>query len=256
MSELSVSRGRLSLMTHIVAGYPDMERSLELAVTMADSGSDIIEVQIPFSDPLADGPVIMGANQVALDAGMTPERAFDLVRRVRETTGKPVVVMTYANIPYAIGLKRFFSMAFDADVNGLIIPDLPFDSSLQEYFNLAAEHDVNNIYVVSPDMEPGRLRDAVGSSSGFVYTTLRVGITGADRGNISGKGLEFVKTVKKYTDLPVAAGFGISSPEQFRLLEGIADIGVIGSKLIKIYDTGGTDAVGIFVKKCVSGHRE
>ncbi len=254
MSELGIASGKLSLMTHVVAGYPDPERSFELAVTMAESGSDMIEVQIPFSDPLADGPVIMKANQVALDAGMTPVKAFEMVRELRLSTGKPVFVMTYANIPYAIGLKRFFSMALEADVNGLIVPDLPFDSSLQEYFDLTAEHDMNNIYVVSPDMEPDRLRDAVVSSSGFVYTTLRVGITGADRGNISGKGLEFVRTVKRYTTLPVAAGFGISSPEQFISLEGIADIGVIGSKLIKIYDTGGTEEVGEFVKKCVSDH--
>ncbi len=254
MCELDIAGGRLSLMTHVVAGYPDLESSLELAVAMADSGSDMIEVQIPFSDPLADGPVIMKANQVALDAGMTPVQALEMVRELRVSTGIPVFVMTYANIPYSMGLKRFVTMALEADVNGLIIPDIPFDSSLQEFFKLVSEHRLNNIYVVSPDMEPGRLRDAIGSSSGFVYTTLRVGITGADRGNISTKGLEFVRTVKRYTTLPVAAGFGISSPEQFRSLEGIADIGVIGSKLIKIYDTSGAHGVEKFVKRCVSDH--
>lgn len=250
MTEYCNRNKNISLMTHIVAGYPDMETSLEIAIAMAEAGSDIIEIQIPFSDPLADGPVIMKANQVALDAGMTTGRAFELIKELTEMISIPVVVMTYINIPFAMGIEYFFDRISASGASGVIIPDLPFDSSLYKDYTEVKGSDIDSIYVVSPDMSTFRLRKAMSCSSGFVYTTLRIGITGANRGEISQKGIEFARTVKANTELPVAAGFGISNPQQFRSLEGVVDIGVIGSKLIDVYDVNGIQGVGNFVERC------
>jgi tryptophan synthase alpha chain len=252
----------LHLMTHIVAGYPDLETSGRLVEVMVESGVDMVEIQIPFSDPLADGPTIATANQTALGNGITPEHCFRLAKRLadkmeqkRLQTDKqpvPLLLMTYGNIPYSMGMENFARRAAESGISGLIVPDLPFDDS-PDYREAALSYGLYPIPVVSPGMSRERLQQVVRMAGGFIYTTLRVGITGA-RKQIEAGGLEFLETIRKYSSLPVAAGFGISSPEMATQLEGHADAAVIGSHIINVYNTSGIDAVGQFIRRC-KNHR-
>lgn len=238
---------RLRVMTHVVAGYPDMESCEEVMHCMIRNKVDMIEVQIPFSDPLADGEAIMRANQKALDQGTTPGDCFDLVARVTKESDTPVLFMTYANIPYRMGMERFVSKASQAGASGLIIPDLPYDEDCNGYYQIAAEHGICPIYVVSPDTAESRLKAISERARGFIYTTLKTGITGA-RDSISSKGIDFIEVIRKYTEIPVAAGFGISSLEHLGLLENKADMGIIGSHLINLYSHEGIEGVSRFLE--------
>lgn len=244
--------GQLKIMNHIVAGFPSKQISVEMAVEMAKAGSDCIEVQIPFSDPLADGSVIMRANQIALNNGITPIEAFGIAKEISLKVDIPVLIMTYGNVPFRMGADKFAKLCVDAQVFGVIAPDIPFDESFGQYFAVLEDYGIYNIPVVSPDMDILRLKGAVKNGKGFVYTTLRIGTTGADRqdGVLSNSSGDFIKTIKNETHLPVAAGFGISSVEDFKKLEGRADMGIVGSKLIQIVEQEGVAKCAEFVRAC------
>jgi tryptophan synthase alpha chain len=239
----------LKLMTHVVAGYPDMETTEELIRVMAVSGVDLIEIQIPFSDPLADGPTILTANQAALDNGVTPGDCFGLVERLTHQVDVPLLFMTYANIPFTMGMEHFIERSRISGVSGLIIPDLPFDEN-PDYVQTALAHRCYPIPVVSPGTSAERLSHIVAVAEGFIYTTLRVGITGA-RKEIDERGLGFLETLRAETSLPIAAGFGISSPEMLRQLAGRADAAVIGSHVINLLNTHGIEGVKTFLDGCI-----
>ena len=229
----------LKLMTHVVAGFPDLHASREIIETMAAGGADLIEVQIPFSDPTADGPAITKANHRALENGVRPEDAFSLIEKSKTTLDIPLVVMTYANIPFRMGWQRFADRAAEAGAGGVIIPDLPFDT--EEGRDALAElgrQSLPFIPVLSPGMSDRRLRDIAGQASGFLYLTLRVGTTGTV-GRTDPNGLAFIARVRAATSLPLAAGFGISSRAQINGLRGAADIAVVGSHLIRIFEAEG-----------------
>jgi tryptophan synthase alpha chain len=239
----------IKLMTHVVAGYPDLKTSEDLILTMAKNGADLIEIQIPFSDPLADGPTITTANQIALDNGVTPHQCFQLVERVRQKLDVPLLAMTYANIASNMGINYFIQKCSSCGINGLIIPDLPFNLESQDYLSAAIRHDCLPIPVVSPGMKKERLTDILELSAGFVYATLRIGTTGA-KNRINEQGFEFLNLLRKSTSLPIVAGFGISSPEMIHQLEGIADAAVVGSHIINILNTHGLEAIGPFIRDC------
>ncbi len=249
----------LKLMTHIVAGYPDLEKSGEIALAMAEYGVDLIEIQIPFSDPLADGRTIMAANQIALDHGITPCQCFQLAERLKKRINIPLLFMTYANIPFQMGLEKFVRRSRDSGLSGLIIPDLTFDERVEGYFDYARRVGIYPINVVSPGPKKGRLGEILRISKGFIYITLRVGITGEVK-RIGEEGINFIKEIRERSKLPVAAGFGISSAVQVRQLEGLADIAVVGSHIIHLYEKTGISGVEKFIKECTSGgsarHRE
>ncbi len=232
-------------MTHVVAGYPDMDTCRELILTMADSGVSLIEIQIPFSDPMADGPTIMEASQKALDNGVTVSDCFELVASVRDKVNIPLLFMSYVNIPFRYGMEAFVKECSRVGIDGLIIPDVPFDERL-DYVSLVKGKGICPIQVVSPDMEDSRLKDVISQSEGFVYTTLKVGITGAMK-EISEEGKQFVRRLKGYTKLPVLAGFGISSKEHVEQLRGISDGAVIGSHVINLFNSSGTIGVRNFL---------
>jgi tryptophan synthase alpha chain len=242
------NRSGLKLMTHVVAGYPDLETSVRLITVMAESGADLIEIQIPFSDPLADGPTISTANQAALDNGITPEDCFRLVKNLTQVIDTPLLFMTYANIAFNMGLEHFIQRSRLCGISGLIIPDLPFDEN-NRYREIALDYGCYPIPVVSPGMDRQRLTNILDGAAGFVYTTLRVGITGA-RKQIDERGLGFLDTLKDCTSLPIAAGFGISSADMVKQLENRADAAVIGSFIINLLDRKGIDAVGHFIRTC------
>lgn len=238
----------LKLMTHVIAGYPDLETTETLVRVMAACGVDLIEVQIPFSDPLADGATIASANQVALDNHVTPELCFQFVQRLTQVVDVPVLFMTYANIPFTMGMENFVQRSRLSGISGFIVPDLPLEESLP-FQQIVRQYRCHMIPVVSPGMQESRLRQVVQQVSGFIYTTLRVGITGVQQ-SIENRGIEFLQTLRRHTTLPIIAGFGISSVEMVRELQNQVDGVVIGSHIIQLLNAGGITAVETFLREC------
>jgi tryptophan synthase alpha chain len=246
---LKGARG-IQLMTHVVAGYPSLQANEELIRLMARRGVRLIEIQIPFTDPLADGPTIMRANQAALDAGITPDQCFDLCAKLSKELDVAFIFMTYANIPFASGMERFLDQASASGASGVILPDLPWDEVDGDYAEMAREHGLHPVMVISPDTEGPRLDAVLKRASGLIYTTLKVGITGAGA-SMDQAGVDYVRGLKTKAGLPIAAGFGISSPDHVRMLDGLADAAVIGSHIINLLDAGGLRAVDEFLAACV-----
>jgi tryptophan synthase alpha chain len=239
----------IQLMTHVVAGYPSLEANEELIRLMARCGVKLIEIQIPFTDPLADGPTIMRANQAALDAGITPDHCFDLCARLSTELDVAFMFMTYANIPFAMGLGNFLDRAAASGASGLILPDLPWDEADGDYAEEARRRGLHPVMVISPDTPETRLQSILKRAAGLLYTTLKVGITGAGA-TMDQAGVDYVRNLKAKAGLPIAAGFGISSPEHVRMLSGLADAAVIGSHIINLLDAGGLGAVDDFLAAC------
>ncbi len=240
------SEKNLKIMTHVVAGFPDIETSKKLIQTMADNGASLIEIQIPFSDPLADGPTITRANQHALDLGVTVEDCFHLAEEMSGRVDVPLLFMTYANIAYQLGFERFVTKSAEAGMSGLIFPDIPFDETHMNYLDITRKQSLHPILVVSPDVKTDRLKSLSKKASGFIYTTLKVGITGSQK-KIDPSGLKFIETIRETSKLPVAAGFGISSKEHINQLRGKADAAVIGSYLIELFHMGGIEKIAKFL---------
>ena len=259
-------RRTLKLMTHVVAGYPDLETTGHLIRLMSENGADLVEIQVPFSDPLADGPTIATANQVALNNGVTPAHCFRLLEKLKPKVKIPLLVMTYANIPYRMGLEVFVRRCCEVGVSGLIIPDLPFiPSELGEIEEAPARQSIGKEFpcwgimpltkrygcyavpVVSPGMPMQRLEEIVKLAQGFIYATLRVGITGA-RPGIDEKGITFLEALKNSTSLPIAAGFGIASLEMVDQLKNRANAVVIGSHIINLLNCQGIKGVIDFLQ--------
>jgi tryptophan synthase alpha chain len=247
LSALFQNEAKVRIMTHVVAGFPDLDTTRELIRTMAACGVNCIEIQIPFSDPLADGPTIMQANQHALDLGVTPADCFQLARELSAEIDVPLLFMTYANIPHAMGIENFVRKSAEAGVRGLIIPDLTFDED--NYAPTARKHGLCPIQVLSPTMRDDRLREILSHGHGFVYTTLKTGITGAGT-TIGKEGIDFINRVKQLSSLPVAAGFGISAPDHVRQVMEVADMAVIGSHVINLFTEHGLEAVSKFLSGC------
>lgn len=240
---------RPRLMTHLVAGYPDLKTSQELLLAMAENGADLIEVQIPFSEPLGDGPTILTASHKALARGVRPGDCFAMVSRIQERVPMPLLFMTYANIPWQMGMERFLAAGVAAGISGLIIPDLPFDEDDGGYLKLSRAYGLHPIQLLSFGMDPLRRRQVLQQADGFVYLTLRVGVTGAG-GQIADSGLSLISEVKKLTQLPLAAGFGISSVSQVQQVARQADMVIVGSHLVTLFDQGGIPAVSQFLRAC------
>ncbi len=240
----------LKIITHVVAGYPDIKTSKRIIQTMADNGVSLIEIQIPFSDPLADGPTITRANQHTLDLGVKVEDCFHLAEEMSVRVDVPLLFMTYANIAYQMGLERFVTKSAEAGISGLILPDIPFDETHMNYLDITRKQSLHPILVVSPDVKTNRLKTISKRASGFIYTTLKVGITGAQK-KIDPSGLMFIDTIRKASKLPVAAGFGISSKEHINQLRGKVDAAVIGSHLIELFHKGGIEKIAGFLKQLV-----
>jgi tryptophan synthase alpha chain len=239
----------IQLMTHVVAGYPSLQANEELIRLMARRGVRLIEIQIPFTDPLADGPTIMRANQAALDSGITPEHCFELCEKLSRELDVAFMFMTYANIPFAMGMERFLDQAAASGASGVILPDLPWDEADGDYAEMARARGLHPVMVISPDTEGPRLDAVLKRASGLVYTTLKVGITGAGA-RMDQSGVDYVRGLKAMAGLPIAAGFGISRPEHVRMLDGLADAAVIGSHIINLMDAGGLVAVDEFLAAC------
>jgi tryptophan synthase alpha chain len=236
-------RRRAALMPYLMGGYPSLDASVDAALAAADAGADLIELGIPFSDPLADGPVIHAAGTEALAAGITPHGVLRACERIASRV--PVTLMVYANVVLTAGVERFALRAASAGAAGLIVPDLPHD----EAGELRAACDSEGlalIPLVAPTTTDERIAAIGAGARGFVYTVSLTGTTG-ERAELP-PGLEgTVARVRASTEAPVAVGFGISTPEHARAVAEIADGVIVGSRVVRAAGEGGAAAVGALV---------
>lgn len=237
------SDGRTGLVTFVTAGDPDLERSAVVLETLDRAGADVIEVGVPFSDPLADGPAIQRSSERALAAGATLASSLDLVARVRSRIAAGVVIFSYANPVLAMGLDRFVRRAADAGVDGALVLDLPIEES-GGLRDAAAQAAIDPIFLLSPTTTPERIRRAAALGRGFLYGISRLGVTG-ERDTIADGARELAERVRAATDLPVALGFGISRPEHVAEVGRWADAAVVGSGLVNtVARAAGGDLAG------------
>lgn len=244
---------RIGLMTHVVVGYPALEATEEIVRVMADAGADFVELQIPFSDPLADGPTIMKASEEALRNGIKVRDAFKLMRKLSSEVKIPLLFMGYYNIVFKYGTARFCKDARRAGASGLIVPDIPLEEEKYENFMKSAKkNDLYAIRVVSPASTTERLEKNAAVAEGFVYCMARQGITGAKK-ELDPELVNYLERVKKIFDVPVAVGFGISKREHIQALQGHADTAIVGSAVIDVISKSDRDEVGKNVREFVKG---
>ena len=232
----------------LTAGDPSLEKTEEFIIEMERAGASLIEIGIPFSDPIAEGPVIQGANIRALNGGVTTDKIFEFVRTLREDVKIPLVFMTYANVVFSYGAEVFLSTCKEIGIDGIILPDLPFEEK-EEFEPLCEKYDVDLISLIAPTSQE-RIAMIAREAKGFLYIVSSLGVTGA-RSEITTDLSSIVNVVRENTDIPCAIGFGISTPEQARKMAGIADGVIVGSAIIKLMAEYGTDAsgpVGEYVK--------
>ena len=229
-------RGHTSLIPFVTAGYPTPDHSLALLQGLAALPVLAVEIGIPFSDPIADGPEIQRTSERALAAGIGPRETLELVRRFRSASDLPVVVMTYANPVLRIGVERFAAEAMAAGVDALIVSDLPPDEepATWDAFDAAG---LDTVVLVAPTTDPARLPLLLGRCRGFVYCLARTGVTGAGGGD-AGQVTERIHSIRQACTLPVAIGFGISTPARVRELDGAADALIVGAALMRAVREG------------------
>ncbi|MFN8390372.1 MAG: tryptophan synthase subunit alpha [Bdellovibrionota bacterium] len=223
-----------ALMTHVVLGYPNMKASIEIVRAMADGGASLIELQIPFSDPMADGPTIMAANEASLENGTRVRDCFKAAEKLSRDISVPLLFMSYFNLLYCYpgSVKRFCRDAAQAGVQGLIVPDVPPEETSEGYYEHAYVSKVVPVPVVAPVSTKARLTAIQKvAPKGFVYCVSTTGTTGA-RSELPAGLPAYLKSVKSVFKLPVAVGFGISTPKQVASLRGVAEIAVVGSAMI------------------------
>jgi tryptophan synthase alpha chain len=234
------------LMTHMVMGYPSFEDSLKLVETMVTAGVDLIELQIPFSEPAADGPVIVHANQKALQAGATVQACLNLAATAARTFDIPFLIMSYYNIPFKYGTERFVAAMSDAGLQGAIIPDLPPVEG-RPYLDAMQARRLAPILIFSPATPLDRMQAISACGNGFVYCVARKGVTGENT-DFSENLAKYLKRCRRGTSLPLALGFGIKEKSDIDFLKGKADIAVIGTQTIRVMEHHGIAAVGDFLR--------
>jgi tryptophan synthase alpha chain len=232
--------GRVGLVTYITAGDPDLARTRELLLALERAGADVIEVGVPFSDPLADGPVIQRATERALTSGTTLARVLDLVASVRAEVSRPIVLFTYANPVARMGVAAFAQRASAAGVDGVLTLDLPIEEA-DESRTLFDAAGLDTIFLLSPTTTPERIRLAGRLGRGFLYGISRLGVTGA-RDRVATGAAELAARIRAETALPLALGFGISHPDHVREIGRSADAAVVGSGLVNVIAEHGREA--------------
>ena len=232
--------GTPGLVTYVTAGDPDLPRTEGILKALDRAGADVLEIGVPFSDPLADGPVIQRATERALASGTTLSRVLDLLERLRPELRAPIVIFSYANPILRLGAERFADRARAAGVDGVLVLDLPIEEA-DGFRNMLASRRIDTILLLSPTTTDERLRKAASLGSGFLYAISRLGVTGA-RDRLADGAQEMVQRIRRVSSLPVALGFGISKPEHVREVGRWADAAVVGSALVSVIaDAGASD---------------
>ena len=222
--------GELGIVAYITAGDPSLAATLKFVLALAEAGADVIELGIPFSDPLADGPTIQRASERALKSGTTLPNVIELVREIRKSSDVPIVLFGYYNPVLQMGLEKFASAAASAGADGVLITDLTPEES-DEYRRALATHHLDTVFLGAPTSTDERLAKIADASSGFLYLISRTGVTGA-KDALADELPALLRRARKVTQLPIAVGFGISLPGHVSVLGGLADAAVIGSALV------------------------
>ncbi len=215
----------------LTCGDPSLEVTEQLVYAMAEAGADLIELGVPFSDPTAEGPVIQAANERALAGGVTTDKIFDMVERIRKNCQIPMVFMTYANVVFSYGIERFAQRAAQVGMDGLILPDVPFEEK-EEFSEICKDNGLAFVSLIAPTSH-NRITQIAREADGFVYCVSSLGVTGV-RSNITTDVGAMVRLVKAAKDIPCAIGFGISRPEQAAAMAAVSDGAIVGSAIVKL----------------------
>jgi len=232
------SKNEKALISYIMTGFPNETTTLTIVKGLVNGGADIIELGFPFSDPIADGPVIQNASTVSLNKGAKIEKFFRLVKKIRKYTDIPLVLMTYTNVLYTHGYVKFMARAKNAGIDGLILPDMSIEES-KEYLKSAKKNNLDTIFLVSPNTKNNRLKKIAKSSSGFLYLVSVFGTTGVQT-KIHKYTIDAIKNTKKIVgkNLPVGIGFGISTPDDVKkYVSAGVDAVIVGSANLKIIES-------------------
>lgn len=234
------------LMTHIVLGYPSFEESLRVAAAMIEAGVDVMELQVPFSEPIADGPVILRANQQALSHGSSVARCLETAAELGRRHPIPFLLMSYYNVLYRAGVDGFVQRMADAGLGGAIVPDLPPEEAA-DYLAAMAKRALDPIFIYSPNTSDARMAAIAQHARGFVYCVARKGVTGT-RTQFSAELVGYLARCRAATRLPLAVGFGVKSQADVDFLRGKADIAVVGTESIRVIEEHGVTAIGDFIR--------
>lgn len=237
INELFESNGREVLSVYYTAGFPELNDTLKIAQYLEEAGADIIEIGMPFSDPVADGPTIQESNKKALDNGMSIRLLFDQLAELREKVSIPVILMGYINPVLQFGINKFCSQCERCGVDGLIIPDLPMAEYLALYKNIFAEHGLKNVFLITPQTSESRIRLIDEHTDGFIYMVSSASVTGAKDlfGEQQRKYFERIQNMQLKN--PLLIGFGISNHETFKVASSYSNGAIIGSAFIKLLQT-------------------
>ena len=253
-AELRAS-GELGIVAYITAGDPSLDATHKFVLALAEAGADVIELGVPFSDPLADGPTIQRASERALRAGATLKGVLDLVRRIRESSQVPLVLFTYFNPVLQMGLEKFAAAAAQAGADGVLVTDLTPEES-EDYRRILHAQNLDTIFLAAPTSTDERLQKISAASSGFLYVISRTGVTGAKDAlpdDLPG----LLRRVRNFTQLPIAVGFGISLPGHVSVLGGLADAAVVGSALVsEIEQASSVDAAATALRDRIRALKE
>lgn len=236
----------------ITCGDPSLDITEQLVYAMEAAGADLVELGIPFSDPTAEGPVIQEANIRALSGGVTTDRVFEMVERIRANSQIPMVFMTYANVLFSYGAERFVEKASGLGMDGIILPDVPYEEK-QEFDGICGKYDMALISMIAPTSHE-RIRMIAKEAEGFVYCVSSLGVTGT-RSEITTDVGAMVKLVKEVNDIPCAVGFGISTPAQAAQMAAVSDGVIVGSAIVKLCGQYGKECVP-YVAEYVKGMKE
>ncbi len=232
---------RPGLVAYVTCGDPDLDTTISVILAAVQAGADVIELGVPFSDPVADGPVIQAASERALQAGATVHDVLKVAREVRRHTDAGLIVFSYMNPLLRYGLEKFCAEAAAAGVDGVLVTDLPVEEA-GPYLAAMAKHDLDPIFLAAPTSPDARLKLIAQHSKGFVYAVSRTGVTGT-RQEVASDARDLVKRLRQYTKLPIAVGFGVSNAEQFAEVGRFADAAVIGSAIMqRVFDNPGSEA--------------
>jgi tryptophan synthase alpha chain len=241
----ALNKKKILLMTHLVLGYPSFEINREVIRQMVENGVDLIELQIPFSEPVADGPMILKANQESIAKGVKLEQCLGFAAEITAEFHIPFLFMTYYNILYKYGLEEFIDRAYNINIQGFIIPDLPPEEG-NEYIEQMKSRHMAPVNIFAPTSTKERMQLLAQNGAGFIYCVARRGVTGK-KTDFDHDFDEYIARCRSATDLPLAVGFGIRSREDVDFLTGKADIAVIGTETIRLVNEKGAEAVGPFI---------
>lgn len=245
------SNGNGALIGYFPAGFPTVDESVEALVEMCKSGVDILEIGVPYSDPVMDGEVIQQATELALQNGFKLPMLFEVISKVRSQVDNPILVMSYWNPIISYGVRRFAEDLKKCGAQGIITPDLIPDEA-KDWLSISDELDLDRVFLVAPSSSPQRIKDNADLSRGFVYAVSTMGITG-ERSELDRLASETVSKVKKVSDTPVCVGVGVSNSEQVKAVNGYADGAIVGTAIIRAYQTNALSGLKDKVSELAQG---